>query len=85
MITKLDTIQGGVACVGDTRIPVWLLERERRRGSRDDVLLSRFAALTPESLAAVWQFVKENAAEIEENIRLDGPKVKAKAKEEPRL
>lgn len=78
MITKLDTVQGGVACVGDTRIPVWLLERERRRGARDEVLLARFAALTPDSLTTAWEYVKTNAAEIEENIKLDGPKPKAK-------
>lgn len=81
MITKLDTIQGGVACVGDTRIPVWFLERLRRTGQTDKVLLAKYRALTPDSLQSAWQYVDEHRAEIEEEIRCDGPVSKPKEAE----
>ena len=78
MITKVDDVQGGVACVGDTRIPVWLLEKERRTGRSDKQLLERFRALDGGGLAAAWAYVEANRGEIDENIRNDGPKAKVK-------
>lgn len=64
---------GGAACVGNTRIPVWLLEDYRRQGATDLELLESYPTLNSRDLANAWAYADahriEIAAAIEEDER----------------
>lgn len=59
---------GGEACIGPTRIAVWMLEDARRQGVSDGQLLEDYPGLTAEDLVAAWAYVKEHRGEIEAAI-----------------
>jgi uncharacterized protein (DUF433 family) len=69
-----DTVQrtpgvcGGEACIGRTRIAVWMLEDARRLGVSDAELLQDYPSLTNGDLAAAWAYVAAHPAEIDEAI-----------------
>lgn len=60
---------GGEPCIVRTRIPVWLLERARRLGVSEAVLLESYPTLRAEDLANAWAFVQSHRREIDEQIR----------------
>ena len=59
----------GEACIVRTRIPVWLLEKARRLGITEQVLLESYPSLRAEDLVNAWAYARSHAAEIEGQIR----------------
>jgi uncharacterized protein (DUF433 family) len=68
LIRKTVGVCGGDACVGDSRIMVWLLASERRAGRSDSDILKRYPSLTTNDLAAVWEYARQHPDEIDEAI-----------------
>jgi uncharacterized protein (DUF433 family) len=56
---------GGEACIGQTRIAVWMLEEARRLGVSDAQLLEDYPGLTATDLAAAWAYVEDHRKEVE--------------------
>ena len=67
-IHRTPGVCGGEACVGSTRIAVWMLEEARRVGVTDAGLLQDYPSLDARDLAAAWVYVGGHAAEIENVI-----------------
>ena len=59
---------GGEACIVRTRIPVWLLESARRRGVKEQVLLSAYPTLRADDLVNAWNYARSHGAEIDRQI-----------------
>jgi uncharacterized protein (DUF433 family) len=68
-IEKTPGVCGGSACIIRTRIPVWVLERMRRLGGGDEVLLKSYPSLRAEDLANAWAYVAQHPEEIDREIR----------------
>jgi uncharacterized protein (DUF433 family) len=68
-ITKQQDRCGGDACIGDTRIPVWLLVNYRRLGGSDGNLLRDYPVLTTADLEAAWKYAAAHPDEIDRAIR----------------
>jgi uncharacterized protein (DUF433 family) len=68
-IEKTNSVMGGVACIRQTRIPVWLLEQMRRQGVSEAEILRNYPNLTAQDLANAWDFVSLYQAEIEAQIQ----------------
>lgn len=68
-IRRTPGVCGGDACIGMTRIAVWMLEEARRLGVSDAELLQDYPSLGAGDLAAAWAYVKAHPAEIEKAIR----------------
>jgi uncharacterized protein (DUF433 family) len=67
-IVKTPGVCGGSACVRDTRVPVWTLQRLRELGASDRALLEDFPSLTAEDLRHVWAYVPGHPEEIRDAI-----------------
>ncbi len=67
-ISKQPNRSGGVACVRDTRIPVWGLVAYRRRGASDADVLRAFEGLAPADLGAAWEYRDAHPDEIERSL-----------------
>ena len=67
-IFRTPGVCGGDACVGASRLAVWMLEESRRAGMSDQQLHEAYPALTQEELAAAWQYVSDHPEEIEQAI-----------------
>ena len=65
---KLDRC-GGDACVGETRIPVWVLANYRRLGATDSDILRAYPSLTASDLEAAFAYAAMNGEEIDWAIR----------------
>ena len=61
-------VMGGVACIRNTRIPVWLMEQMRRLGLSDLDLLRNYPGLSAEDLANAWGYARSHRAEIDAQI-----------------
>lgn len=59
---------GGEACLGSTRIAVWMLEEARRAGVTDAELLQDYPSLNARDLAAAWAYVETHPGEIEKTL-----------------
>jgi len=59
---------GGEPCIVRTRIPVWLLEQLRRKGTSEQALLAAYPTLRAEDLVNAWAFVRSHTADIEPQI-----------------
>ena len=70
-IRRSANVCGGEACVGNTRIPVWVLAESRRLGMSDADLLQNYPGLSQESLAHAWEFAATHRAEIDRDTRLN--------------
>ena len=53
-------ICGGEACVGMTRIAVWMLEEAHRAGVGDLDLLKDYPGLSVLDLESAWQYVESH-------------------------
>lgn len=73
-IQKTPGVCGGNACVRDTRIPVWTLQRFKELGRSDERLLTDFPTLLATDLTAAWDYVRQNEAEIRGAIARQGRK-----------
>ena len=60
---------GGEACLGSTRIAVWMLEEARRAGVTDAELLQDYPSVNARDLAAAWTYVDTHPEEIEHAIQ----------------
>jgi uncharacterized protein (DUF433 family) len=67
-ITRTPGVCGGRACVAGTRITVWGLVAYRNLGLDDGAILARVPSLTPEQLAAAFDYAQQNAEEIARDI-----------------
>jgi uncharacterized protein (DUF433 family) len=68
-ITKTSGVCGGSACIGGTRIPVWVLEQFRRLSQSEVEILRAFPSLDMADLAKAWEYVRAHHQEIDEDIR----------------
>jgi uncharacterized protein (DUF433 family) len=67
-IHRTPGVCGGDACVGMTRIAVWMLEDARRQGVGDLELLKDYPGLSVFDLEAAWQYVEAHGEEIAQAI-----------------
>jgi uncharacterized protein (DUF433 family) len=71
-IQKSAEVNGGEACVRNTRVPVWSVVRALQLGASETELLNYFVVpLTPADVEAARAYHEQNRAEIEEQIRLN--------------
>ncbi len=68
LIRKTSQVCGGDACVGDTRIMVWLLVAMKQDGLSDDEILEGYPGLNAEHLAAAWEYYRLHPEEIDHAI-----------------
>jgi uncharacterized protein (DUF433 family) len=68
-IESTPDVCGGDPCVLRTRIPVWLLERYRQLGTKEEDLLHNYPSLTAQDLANAWAYVRSHREEIERQIK----------------
>ncbi len=68
-ITKTPGICGGVACIANTRIPVWGLVEARRLGYSEADLLTSYPTLTANDLTQAWIYAETDPEEIEAAIQ----------------
>src|SRR5438045_3298786 len=68
-VSKRPDIQGGDACIHDTRIPVWVLVNYRRLGMSDVEILHGYPSLTSADLDAAWEYAAANSQEIDSAIQ----------------
>lgn len=67
-INKTEGVCGGSACVGDTRIPVWVLVNASQIGITDEQLLRDYPTLTRAHLEAAWAYYVTHRKEIDREI-----------------
>jgi len=68
-IRKTPGVCGGAACIGATRIPVWLVVSFLKQGETDNGLLESYPQLTGEHLQLVRDYYRHHTAEIDRNIQ----------------
>jgi uncharacterized protein (DUF433 family) len=68
-IRKTPGVCGGRACIGNTRIPVWLVVSFIKEGLADGALLQSYPQLTPDHLRLVRDYYARHKDEIERDIR----------------
>lgn len=68
-IQRTPGVCGGEACIGRTRIAVWMLEDARRLGVSETGLLQDYPSLSGSDLAAAWAYVASHPTEIDKAIR----------------
>jgi uncharacterized protein (DUF433 family) len=68
-IESREGVCGGEACIVRTRIPVWVLEVARRRGTTESDLLRSYPNLRAEDLVHAWDYVRSHREEIDKAIR----------------
>lgn len=68
-INQTPGVCGGDACLGNTRIAVWMLEEARRSGITDVELLQDYPSIDARDLASAWAYVETHTEEIEKAIR----------------
>jgi uncharacterized protein (DUF433 family) len=67
-IQKTPGVCGGEACVGETRLAVWMLVEARRAGCTDTEILQDYPGLNAARLANAWAYAASHAEEIEAAI-----------------
>lgn len=66
LVRKTPDVCGGDACIGNTRIMVWLLVAFKKGGMGDEEILANYPTLTPQALAAAWEYYRLHPEEIEQ-------------------
>lgn len=67
-IIKTQGVCGGDARIAGTRIPVWILELERRLGMNENQLLKRHPSINADLLREALRYADANPIEIEQQI-----------------
>jgi len=67
-IEKTPDVCGGDARIARTRIPVWLLVRQRQLGISEDQILYGYPTLRAEDLGNAWNYYRAHKEEIESQI-----------------
>jgi len=70
-IKRTPGVLSSVPCVGDTRIPVWMLEQARRLGVCEADILRNYPTLTAQDLAEACDYVSSHREEIERQIEVN--------------
>ena len=68
MIQKTEGVCGGSARIRDTRITVWVIVVHKRLGMNDLQILQYYPSLSPDDIAAAWEYYSLNQSEIEQEI-----------------
>ncbi|RYX86086.1 DUF433 domain-containing protein [bacterium] len=68
-IQKTQGVNGGGACIGQTRIAVWMLEAARREGFSDEDILVMYPQLTASDLSCCWKYINTHKGEIEQEVQ----------------
>ncbi len=68
-IEKTPGICGGDARIARTRIPVWLLVRQRQLNISEEEILEGYPSLRAEDLNNAWDYYAAHREEIETQIR----------------
>lgn len=68
-IQKTPGVCGGDACIGTSRIPVWLIWAFHRDGLEDRRILDAYPTLTAEDLVNAYSYARLNLEELEEAIQ----------------
>jgi uncharacterized protein (DUF433 family) len=68
-IRKTPGVCGGAACIGATRIPVWLIVSFINQGETESGLLQSYPQLTRKHVQLARDYYRDHKAEIEQNIR----------------
>jgi uncharacterized protein (DUF433 family) len=66
LVRKTPNVCGGDACIGNTRIMVWLLVSFKLGGMPDEEILEGYPGLTPADLAAAWEYYRQHPEKIDE-------------------
>ena len=67
-IRRTPGVCGSEACIGMTRIAVWMLEEARRAGVGELELLKDYPGLSVNDLEAAWSYSATHREEIEQAI-----------------
>ncbi|MBK6931940.1 MAG: DUF433 domain-containing protein [Saprospirales bacterium] len=67
-IEKTPGVCGGEARIARTRIPVWLLVRQRQLGVSEEAILHGYPHLRAEDLGNAWNYYRAHKDEIESQI-----------------
>jgi uncharacterized protein (DUF433 family) len=67
-IERRSNVQGGLACLIRTGIPVWRLVQSREDGMDDAALLRQNPSLTPLELINAWAYYEVHRDEIDREI-----------------
>ncbi len=67
-IEKTPGVCGGDARIARTRIPVWLLVRQRQLGVSEEEILHGYPTLRTEDLSNAWNYYRAHKDEIEVQI-----------------
>ena len=67
-IEKKVGVCGGDARIARTRIPIWLLVRQRQLGISEDEILLSYPTLLAEDLGNAWNYYRAHKEEIESQI-----------------
>jgi uncharacterized protein (DUF433 family) len=68
LVRKTPGICGGDACIGNSRIMVWLLVALKNDGVPDAELLKNYPTLGPSDLSGAWEYYRQHPEEIEQSI-----------------
>ena len=68
LIRKTVDVCGNDACIGDTRIMVWLLVAMKQGGLSDQEILAGYPSLTGAELEAAWEYYRLHPEEIDDAI-----------------
>jgi uncharacterized protein (DUF433 family) len=68
-IEKNPDICGGDACIGGTRIPVWVIEQCRRLGMSVREILVDYPSIQRDDILSAWEYAAVNRIEIDQQIR----------------
>ena len=67
-VWKTPDVCGGAACVGNTRIAVWMLWQSKLSGDTDENLLRSYPHLSEANLTNAWRYAESHSVEIEREI-----------------
>lgn len=70
-IRRTPGVCGGEACIGLSRVAVWMLEEAKRSGVGELELLKDYPALSVQDLEAAWAYVNDHREEIDKAIRMN--------------
>jgi uncharacterized protein (DUF433 family) len=68
-IRKTPGVCGGRACVGPTRIPVWLLIAFLKDGLSEESLLQSYPQLTSDHIRLVRDYYRQHTQQIDRDIQ----------------
>ena len=68
VIRKTPGIRGGAACIGDSRVPVWIIVLMSEAGTAVGEMLAAYPQLTPADCAAALTYALLHRAEIDADI-----------------